>query len=307
MNPLHSSQNPMADEIQATHLTPTNTPAGRLIARHSFARDVMDWVLPPSCRLCDAPASSHAWWCEACHLELHAAALRVRETCHRCALPIPAKLSHAKPLDDAETVLSERLCVECADNPDRFGFDRAIAAMSYQGQVCRAVVAAKYRGGRSVARALAARLGDRLEIELATSSVDGIVFVPSHRVRAYLRGGNGVRVLAEELSKRFDWPIFPVLRTTRRIAKQAWLDDRARRQNVSGAFGFRKSYAWLDKSLEWSGISWRRHPHSIAGRHLVVVDDVLTTGATGGEIARTLKSGGARRVTLVVVARAIRG
>jgi predicted amidophosphoribosyltransferase len=85
-----------------------------------------------------------------------------------------------------------------------------------------------------------------------------------------------------------------LLRTRRRIAKQAWLDDRSRVENVRDAFSLKKSYA-LFRSPE------------IAGRHILVIDDVLTTGATANEVARVLRDGGgAQRVSLAVVARAVR-
>ncbi len=83
------------------------------------------------------------------------------------------------------------------------------------------------------------------------------------------------------------------MRTTRRIDKQAWLDDAQRLENVRDAFSLKNSYALL------------RSPR-IANRHILVVDDVLTTGATANEVARVLRDDGARRVSLAVVARAVR-
>jgi predicted amidophosphoribosyltransferase len=122
---------------------------------------------------------------------------------------------------------------------------------------------------------------------------DLVTFVPSHVSRQFSRGGNGNQVIAGAVAESIDRPHRVLLKTTRRIKKQAWLDDAGRIENVLGAFSLKKSYAWI------------RSP-DIAKRHVLVVDDVLTTGATANEVARVLRVGDARRVSLAVIARAIR-
>lgn len=81
--------------------------------------------------------------------------------------------------------------------------------------------------------------------------------------------------------------------TTRRIKKQAWMGEKERISNVRGAFRIR------------TGFPRRGTADRIAGKHVLLVDDVLTTGATANETARVLKQAGARRVTVAVVARAL--
>ena len=122
---------------------------------------------------------------------------------------------------------------------------------------------------------------------------DLVTFVPSHVTRQFTRGGNGNFAIASAVARTIGRPCRSVLRTTRRIAKQAWLDDAQRRENVRDAFLLKKGYALF------------RSPR-IAGRHVLVVDDVLTTGATANEVAQVLRDSGARRVSLAVVARAVR-
>ena len=78
---------------------------------------------------------------------------------------------------------------------------------------------------------------------------------------------------------------------TRRIEKQAWLDNEQRRRNVRGAFRLKKSYAFAKTAVN---------------QHILVIDDVLTTGATANEVTRVLMDAGARKITLGIVARAIR-
>ena len=122
---------------------------------------------------------------------------------------------------------------------------------------------------------------------------DVVTYVPSCLTRRVARGGNGASLIASAVAHRIGRPCRSLLRTTRSIAKQAWLDDDQRQQNVQGAFALKRSYAFPRMP----------QPHD---RHILVVDDVLTTGATANEVARVLRGGGARRVTLAVVARAVR-
>ena len=164
-----------------------------------------------------------------------------------------------------------------------------------------------------MADALASRLANRVaeifpeksifpEIPLVDASSTGevsrlpdlVTYVPSHLFRQMTRGGNSNRLFATTLARRLNIPMIECLRVSRPIAKQAWLDDEARKKNVAGAFLLKKSYAW------------RRSP-KLTHRHILLVDDVLTTGATANEVARVLKQAGANRVTLAVTARAIRG
>jgi predicted amidophosphoribosyltransferase len=82
------------------------------------------------------------------------------------------------------------------------------------------------------------------------------------------------------------------LKATRAISKQAWLDDEARLANVRGAFAVRRRYALF-------------RPPVLPPQHVLIVDDVLTTGATSNEVARVLRESGVEKVSLAVVARAI--
>ena len=176
----------------------------------------------------------------------------------------------------------------------RLRFRGVTALWSYEDRVCDAVVAAKYAHRTGLGDALGRRLGMRLVEACGDQELpDLVTYVPSHWTRQSSRGGNGTRIIAQAAAKLLDRQCQLPLKTTRRIKKQAWLDDTDRVKNVRDAFSLKKSYD-LARS--------RR----IAGKHFLVVDDVLTTGATANEVARVLLSAGARRVSLAVVARAIR-
>jgi predicted amidophosphoribosyltransferase len=168
-----------------------------------------------------------------------------------------------------------------------------VALWSYQDRVCDAVVAAKYPKNAALADALGRRLGAALLERCGDSLPDLVTCVPSHLTRRVARGGNGTAVIATAFAQTIERPFRNLLRTTRAIAKQAWLDDQQRLKNVHGAFSVKKRYAFS------------RTPEP-PNRHILVIDDVLTTGATANEVARVLCGSGVRRVSLAVVARAIR-
>ena len=182
-------------------------------------------------------------------------------------------------------------CVTCKTL--KFQFDQVIALWAYRDRVRDAVVAAKYAHQAPLADALGRRLATRCCEALHDDPADLMTYVPSHFTRRLARGGLGTAAIGRSVAKLSRVPVHDLLRTTRRIAKQAWLNEAERADNVRGAFALKKSYAFA------------RAPE-IANRHILLVDDVLTTGATANEIACVLREGGARRVSLAVVARALR-
>lgn len=123
---------------------------------------------------------------------------------------------------------------------------------------------------------------------------DIVTYVPTHFLRRIHRKGlSGAAAIAREVAQRLELPAVPMLRMTRAAKKQSMLLDAERPGNVRGAFAIKKRYA-------------RLRPEGLKGLNILLVDDVLTTGSTASEIARVLKDAGAGKVTLAVVARAVR-
>jgi ComF family protein len=177
------------------------------------------------------------------------------------------------------------LCGACRSR--RPGFAYARAALRY-GEIAREAIHAFKFGGR---RGLANPLGDLLAglglRALPGAAPDVLVPVPLHPRRARERGYNQALLLARRLERAWGVPVASdALRRAVPTQPQADLDAAARRQNVRDAFAVQS-------------------PRLIAGRHVVLVDDVLTTGATAGECARTLSRAGAATVGVVTVARAL--
>ena len=296
----------------------------RKAVRVGFAASA-ELLWPPVCRWCGEPVGSRQDFCQSCSAFLAVSEPQMSVACVRCGMPpgpivvgvssTPTESSspegdsqeadaqeagtqeagtqEADPRKAQQADVQERLpCAACASL--RFEFDAVLPLWAYQGRVCDVIVAAKQASRASLADAIGRRLGRRVRgLASATPSPDVVTYVPSHVTRQVMRGGIGVEPLAQAVAAALGVPCRPVLAVTRRISKQAWLDDASRLANVRDAFALKRGYD-SDKH------------RGIKGRHIVVVDDVLTTGATANEITRVLRAGGVGRVTFAIAARAIR-
>ena len=175
-----------------------------------------------------------------------------------------------------------------------FGFEGVTAMWLYEDRVRDAIIAAKYPSHAALGDVLGRRLGQQIVSRPGYERPDFVTYTPSHLHRQLVRGGNGVEVIATAVSQVLNCRCRSIVRVNRPVLKQAWLDNAQRQKNVRGAYRVKKSYAWFAR-------------RGVAGRHVLLVDDVLTTGATAGELADLLGRAGARRVSLAVVARAVRG
>jgi ComF family protein len=178
-----------------------------------------------------------------------------------------------------EAPLAGPACAACLDDARRAGGH-------YDGALRLMIHAFKYDGRRSLARPLAAIICDRSAHVLR--GADCLVPVPLHPWRRLRRGFNQ----AADLARQLDRPVIGALWRVRSTAAQAGLTASARRRNVRGAFRL---------SPLLSAASRRQF---IDGRVVVLVDDVITTGATLGECAGVLTRAGAREVRAVTLARA---
>jgi competence protein ComFC len=174
-------------------------------------------------------------------------------------------------------------CSQCEDNV--FAFDCAVAAYVARGPVRELIHRLKYNGQfhlrKTIADWLWVAFSDR---RIAEEPFDAIVPVPLHPVRTRERGYDQVSALAEIVARRTGRPLLKCLRRRRYTQTQTILDRDNRARNLHNAFDLRKSTAVL-------------------GKRILLVDDVLTTGATLHECAKVLRSGGAISVRAVTVAR----
>lgn len=159
-----------------------------------------------------------------------------------------------------------------------FGFDSARAPLKYEGVGESIVHVLKYRGYTRVVE----RLATPLLAGAVEEGVDRVAFVPLHRFRLMKRGFNQAELLARGLAAEMGVPVFEGLRAARRTRDQVELSAGERRANVAGAF---------------------RAGETVEGT-VLLVDDVLTTGATMSACAEVLVEAGAGTVRALSLCRA---
>lgn len=229
-------------------------------------RRALDFALPPRCAGCGSIVEDVHSFCADCWTKVE---FLGESGCETCGLPLEAT--------DAGT------CGACLASPPRIG--RTRAAVAY-GDLTRGL-AIQLKYGRKVA---IARTMARYMAPLVRMSDDEPVLipVPLHRSRLWSRGFNQSALVARELSRRLDLRSDPLaLRRLRRTPPLKGMTPHQRRRTVAGAF----------KVVDGS---------AVAGKTIILVDDVLTTGSTAEACARALQRAGASRVELLTWARVVR-
>lgn len=238
----------------------------------AFGRAALDLVYPPLCILCREPVSAPDSLCPTCWSELH---FIDDPVCAACGLPFE--------IDAGEGTL----CASCLSRPPLF--DRARAILTYDELSRKPVLALKHADRLDLVPAFGRWLerSGRALVEEA----DVIIPVPLHRTRLWKRRYNQAAELARALSRLTKLPMAPTALIRRKAtpSQGSMPSAEARRRNMAGAF--------LVPKLE--------RP-AVAGRRVLLVDDVLTTGATANACARALKRAGVSAVYVLALARVVR-
>jgi ComF family protein len=176
-------------------------------------------------------------------------------------------------------------CGACRATPPPFDHARAIGR--YDGPLRQAIHLLKYRGKLHLQRPLLRLAIEHFDAHFPGTVFDAIISVPLHRARLMQREFNQAAVLAKGLAGHLNVPVLErLLVRVRSTRPQVELSGSERRQNVKQAFAVTNAAALED-------------------RRVLVVDDVFTTGATLGEVARTLKVAGATQVDVFALARVL--
>jgi len=232
-------------------------------------RAIASLLYPPACTICSASVAASEYLCAECDAKITRI---VPPFCAKCSEPFAGAISGAFT------------CANCAHRT--LHFDAAVAAYRSRGIVRRVILDFKY--GRQVhlrhpvARWLLAAFDDD---RLRGRRFNIIIPVPLHPARERQRGFNQAGLLAESLSAHMSIEAKPVLERIRYTTTQTAFDRAERMENLHGAFRLRKKA-------------------DVRDLHVLLIDDVLTTGSTLSECARVLKKAGALSVHAATAARA---
>lgn len=239
------------------------------VAGGKFARDLL---FPPRCAVCDgdlADLPHDPLLCDPCARRL---VPQPWVGCLRCGAPSPPELP------------SPPSCGWCRSKQLRM--DRAVVLGGYRGELREAVLRLKRASGDSLAAVLARLFWHERGQALRQLKVDVVVPVPMFWTRHLARGINNPDIVGDTLARKLRVPdAGKMLYRCRNTLPQADLTPSKRFRNVRGAFRLRAGY-------------------DLRGAHVLLVDDILTTGATSSEIARVFKLAGAAKVSVAVLARA---
>ena len=230
-----------------------------------------DLLLPPVCIVCRTRIGNHGLVCGACFAEIDFIAAPL---CERLGVPLPY-----------ETGDGPNLSASAIANPP--AYDRARAAARYSATMRDLIQSFKYRD-RHEGLPLFGRWLVKAGHELLADA-DLIVPVPLYRSRLWSRRFNQSALLAQEAGRLSGVPVDCfVLKRVRATASQVGLTAKQRKRNVAGAF-----------KIDPAG------KERIRGKRVIVVDDVVTTGATVEACAKTLKWAGAAHIDVLALARAV--
>jgi len=250
-----------------TELAPSALPIGGIFAR--IGRLLVDVVLPPTCLACRIPVGEKGGLCSGCWVK---AGFIERPYCERLGTPFAS---------DSGSLISPAALAE----PPAYARARAVAR--YSDIVRDLIHLLKYGDRLDLVEALG-RWMTRAGAELLPEA-DLLVPVPLHWTRLWQRRFNQSSALAQAISRRSGVPVGDhLLARARATPPQFGLARRERARNVQGAFEVPKAA--------------RLH---LKGKRLVLVDDVLTTGATVDACAKALLRAGAARVDVLVLARVV--
>jgi len=232
----------------------------------------LDLVYPPTCLICGAGPAEQGpdGLCLDCQREIR----RIKEpTCRRCGAEL------------GPYTVASYACQVCRNLGLRFR--RAHAAAQFTGTVRDLILALKFHRERLAAGPLIQILLERTEHLELGEQVDEVVPVPLHWFRRRRRGFNQAEPFARAVAERLHRPVkCRLLRRVRPTVTQTQLGFAARQRNLADAFRVRS-------------------PDAFAGKRVLLVDDVLTSGATCSACAKALKEAGAKIVIVLTVARAV--
>jgi len=239
-----------------------------------FLKDILSSLCPALCPLCHAVMlEAHEYFCPAC---MQAFEHITPPYCSRCGDPLSGKRE--------KTAL---LCLNCLFLDDTRAPPLSIrSAALYYGGLRQAILMLKYHGHLYMAPPLARFVKDQYPLFFSNNQFDLILPVPLHLTRLRQREFNQCVLLAQPLAEYIDLPLeLDSVARTRHTFSQSVSKSAERKANLKGAFQVIK-------------------PAAIAGKCILIFDDVYTTGATLEALSQCLYAAGAKKVSAFTLARA---
>jgi predicted amidophosphoribosyltransferase len=238
----------------------------------NWPRSLADCALPPLCAGCDKDLDSpeDVPLCGQCRRDF---TVPEGTICVRCAAPAP------------QASIGSDGCLHCKDTPFRFHHIAALGV--YQGVLRLPILRIKHANGEPLALVAGRLLAERISELNWPTPPDLVAPAPMHWLRRLRRPVNPPSTIAEASARVLRRPLIPdLLRAVRAVPMQTSLTPDQRRRNMRGVFAISAAF-------------------DVRDAHVLVIDDVLTTGATANALARPLLKAGAKTVSIGVVARGI--
>lgn len=234
---------------------------------------ILNIIYPERCFICSDPIArrQECGVCNACWIKTTALQI-LPPRCSSCGLPFQS-------FQDSE----DHLCGDCILQPPPYSGARSFGY--YTGELSALVHGLKFYGRRNLVGLLAPLLAKAFAENWSCPDFNWIVPVPLHPKRRRERGFNQSELLSNALSTKIAIPVNSCLRRIRSTRPQVGLTDSQRSENVRNAFEC-------------------RNKAQIHGRRILLIDDVMTTGATVSSAAQALLNAGALRVSVLTLARA---
>lgn len=220
----------------------------------------LSYAIPSSCLTCNKICVGDQYICISCLNKFH---FITRPVCKQCNVKMPLNTLHLE------------LCERCQYN--HWSYDRLISCVYYDGIAAKVAIKLKYsaKGYNFIANMLCA------QYKFVLQDIDYILDVPLHWKRLFYRGFNQSTLLADAISDRIKVPVLHALQRRKYTRSQGGLTQKERIKNVGAAFDLSEKYM-----------------HQLKGSRVLLVDDVVTTGATVNSIAKVLKKAGVREVVV---------
>jgi ComF family protein len=230
-------------------------------------------IFPRKCAVCKGPVSDDAVFevCATCMTKF------VQKPAHSCAVC-------AEPIDGEVADAGISKCGRCRTKAPQF--DATFYGLRYEGTARELIHRFKFNRAFRLAATVSSPLCAELFSQPSAREADVIAPVPLHWRRNYERGFNQSYLIALEIGRALSKPVDANLLARRRHTKPQYaLTAAERNDNIKGAFAVRR-------------------PETLEGKIVVLVDDIVTTGSTVSEAAKTLKKAGAKKVIVAAAARA---